>query len=283
MKATERKPEWLRVKIQGGRDSEKVKTLLSDLKLNTVCQEANCPNRMECYNRKTATFMIMGRNCTRNCRFCNVTKEHPTPLDINEPKNVAIAVSRLGLKHAVITSVTRDDLKDGGASHFAEVVTEIRKAAPGVVIELLIPDMQGNWEDLKTILGSKPDVLNHNIETVPELYSTVRPMANYKRSLELLSKSKEIAPDIKTKSGIMLGLGETKEQLIRTFQDLLDHNCELLTLGQYLPPSSDHIKVEEYVTPETFNELKKIALEMGFKNVASSPLVRSSYHADELV
>lgn len=278
-----RKPEWLRVKIQGGQDSQHVRNLLSDLNLNTVCQEANCPNRMECYNRRTATFMILGRNCTRNCTFCNVTKKEPDKVDSEEPKNVGLAVNKLGLKHGVITSVTRDDLPDGGAAHFAEVVKEIRKSAPGVTIELLIPDLLGKWDALKIIMDSKPDILNHNVETVPELYRTVRPMANYERSLELIKKAKALYPEVKTKSGIMLGLGETKEQLLNVFQDLLDNQCEILTLGQYLPPSASHIQVEEYVTPEFFEELRKIALEMGFRSVASSPLVRSSYHADELI
>ena len=278
-----RKPEWLRVKIQGGQASQKVKTLLSDLKLNTVCLEANCPNQMECYNRKTATFMILGRNCTRNCTFCNVQKQSPDPVDTSEPKKIGLAVKALALKHAVITSVTRDDLSDGGAAHFAEVVKEIRKSAPGVTIELLISDLSGNWDSLKIIMESKPDIINHNIETVPTLYGEVRPMANYERSLDLLEMAKKLMPEVKTKSGIMLGLGETNEQLISSFQDLLDHKCELLTLGQYLSPSSAHIEVKEYIHPEVFEELKHIALKMGFRNVASSPLTRSSYHADELI
>ena len=278
-----RKPEWLRVKIQGGHDSQKVKTLLSDLNLNTVCMEANCPNQMECYNRKTATFMILGRNCTRNCTFCNVQKQSPDSVDIREPKKIGLAIKALTLKHAVITSVTRDDLPDGGAAHFAEVVKEIRKSAPGVTIELLISDLSGNWDSLKIIMESKPDIINHNIETVPTLYSEVRPMANYERSLDLLEMAKNLMPEVKTKSGIMLGLGETNEQLISSFQDLLDHKCEILTLGQYLSPSSSHIEVKEYIHPDVFKELKNIAMEMGFKNVASSPLTRSSYHADELI
>lgn len=265
------------------KETHKVKTLLSDLKLNTVCQEANCPNQMECYNRRTATFMILGRNCTRNCTFCNVTKKEPDPVDLNEPENVGLAVKKLGLQHAVITSVTRDDLPDGGAAQFAAVVYEIRKFAPSVTVELLIPDLSGDWDALKIIMDSKPDILNHNIETVPVLYDKVRPMANYDRSLELLLKAKMLMPEGTTKSGIMLGLGETKEQLIESFKNLLAHKCEILTLGQYLQPSSAHIEVVEYVRPEMFEELKTIALEMGFTNVASSPLVRSSYHADELI
>lgn len=278
-----RKPEWLRVRIQGGTETNKVKTLLRDLSLNTVCQEANCPNQMECYNRRTATFMILGRNCTRNCTFCNVTKKEPDPIDLSEPKHIGEAVKRLSLRHAVITSVTRDDLTDGGASQFSAVVSEIRKNSPNTTVELLIPDLQGNWDALSLVMASNPDILNHNIETVPSLYERVRPMANYAQSLELLKRAKALNPQVQTKSGIMLGLGETREELLNTFQDLLNNGCELLTLGQYLPPSDQHIEVTEFIHPDTFIELKKIALEMGFKNVASAPLVRSSYHADELI
>ena len=278
-----RKPEWMRVKIQGNQETEKVKQLLSDLQLHTVCLEANCPNRMECYSRSTATFMLLGNNCTRNCTFCNVTKLAPTPVDTDEPKRIGVAVRRLGLKHAVITAVTRDDLADGGAAHFAEVVREIRKTSPSTTIELLISDLAGNWEALKVIVDEKPDVLNHNVETVPELYSKVRPMAEFDRSVELLRQVKMVDPRMKTKSGIMLGLGETREQLIEALKALRAAKCDFLTLGQYLPPSPQHTPLIEYVTPQTFEELKVIALELGFENVASSPLVRSSYHADEMV
>ena len=281
--ATLRKPEWMRVKIQGNQETEKVKQLLSDLQLHTVCLEANCPNRMECYSRSTATFMLLGNNCTRNCTFCNVTKLAPTPVDTDEPKRIGVAVRRLGLKHAVITAVTRDDLADGGAAHFAEVVREIRKTSPSTTIELLISDLAGNWEALKVIVDEKPDVLNHNVETVPELYSKVRPMAEFDRSVELLRQVKMVDPRMKTKSGIMLGLGETREQLIEALKALRAAKCDFLTLGQYLPPSPQHTPLIEYVTPQTFEELKVIALELGFENVASSPLVRSSYHADEMV
>ena len=278
-----RKPEWLRVKIQGGADSQQVKSLISDLNLHTVCVEANCPNRMECYNRKTATFMILGRHCTRNCAFCNVTNAAPSSVDPNEPANVAEAVKRLGLKYAVITSVTRDDLPDGGASHFAAVGRAIREKVPGVKIEYLIPDLQGNGEALKTVLDSAPDVLNHNVETVQELYSAVRPQADYRQSLELLRRCKEYAPNIKTKSGIMLGLGETAEQVTKVLKDLREVGCDLLTIGQYLQPSDQHYQMVEYVKPEVFESLKEEALTLGFESVASAPLVRSSYHADELV
>lgn len=277
-----RKPDWLRVKIQGSSTSQDVEAMVEGLSLHTVCVEANCPNRMECFNRKTATFMILGRHCTRNCAFCNVTHSEPTPVDVDEPDKVADAVVKLGLRHAVITSVTRDDLPDGGASHFAAVVRAIRQRAPGVAVELLIPDLQGSWSALKTVMDSKPDVLNHNVETVPELYSAVRPQADFRQSVELLRQCKEMDPQIKTKSGIMLGLGETHEQIVFVLNALREAKVDLLTIGQYLQPSEAHYPVQEYVTPETFENLQKLALEMGFEGVASSPLVRSSYHADEL-
>jgi lipoic acid synthetase len=276
----EKKPEWIRVKMQGGNLSTEVKSLISDLSLNTVCNEANCPNRMECYNRGTATFMILGKNCTRNCRFCNVTKEMPEKVNPMEPQNVAKAVAKLGLKHAVITSVTRDDLEDQGANHFAKVVREIRKATPKVTIELLIPDMQGNKDLIDIIIDSEPDVLNHNVETVPELYDTVRPMAVFDRSVELLGYVKNKKPYMRTKSGMMLGLGETKDQVINVFKKLREVDCDMITLGQYLRPTKAHIPVVEYVAPEQFDEYKDIALSMGFKKVASAPLVRSSYYAE---
>lgn len=276
-----KKPEWLRIKMQGGNVSTKVQNLISDLSLNTVCDEANCPNRMECFQRGTATFMILGRNCTRNCTFCNVTKAKPDEVDPMEPEKIAKAVSKLGLKHAVITSVTRDDLEDQGANQFAKVVEEIRKSTPEVTIELLIPDMQGNKELIDIILNSEPNILNHNVETVPELYDKVRPMAVFERSIELLDYVKKTKPNIKTKSGMMLGLGETKEQVINVFKRLREVNCDILTLGQYLQPSKAHIPVVEYISPEQFDEYKKIALSMGFKKVASAPLVRSSYYAED--
>ncbi|HAE91868.1 lipoic acid synthetase [Tissierella praeacuta DSM 18095] len=276
-----RKPEWIRVKMQGGDVSNKVDALLSDLSLNTVCDEANCPNRMECFARGTATFMILGRNCTRNCTFCNVTREMPEEVNPKEPENVAKAVDKLGLKHAVITSVTRDDLEDQGANQFAKVVEEIRKTNPNVTIELLIPDMQGNEELIDIIINAEPNILNHNVETVPELYDEVRPMAIFERSIELLNYVKKKKPDMKTKSGIMLGLGETKEQVIDVFKRLREVDCDMLTLGQYLQPTTKHIPVVEYITPQQFDEYKEIALSMGFKRVASAPLVRSSYYAED--
>lgn len=278
-----KKPAWIRTPIQKGPNTQKVKQLINDLNLNTVCLEANCPNKMECYNRRTATFMILGRNCTRNCTFCNVTKELPQPVDSDEPRRVALAVESLGLKHAVITSVTRDDLSDQGSGQFAAVVSEIRSKTPDVTIELLIPDFQGKEEALTTVLNKAPDILNHNIETVPSLYKKVRPMADYKRSLQVLSFVKNNYPNIKTKSGMMLGLGETFDEVIQTMQDLRQHGCDILTLGQYLQPSKEHVELVRYVTPDEFDHYKEKALAMGFKSVASAPLVRSSYHADELM
>ena len=276
-----RKPEWIRVKMQGGTESNKVKGLIDDLDLNTVCSEANCPNRMECFQRGTATFMVLGRNCTRNCTFCNVVREKPDPVDEREPKKVAEAIKRLGLQHAVITSVTRDDLEDQGANHFRRIVEEIRELNPDVSIELLIPDMQGKKDLLDIIINSNPDILNHNIETIPELYDTVRPMAIFERSIDVLRYVKEEKPEMRTKSGMMLGLGETEEQVLATMQRLRDVDCDMLTLGQYLQPSTSHIDVVEYITPEQFEKYEKLGYEMGFKRVASGPLVRSSYYAED--
>ncbi|MBU3209467.1 lipoyl synthase [Clostridium algidicarnis] len=277
-----RKPEWIRVKMQGGTKTNEVNTLVSDLSLNTVCSEANCPNRMECFERGTATFMLLGKNCTRNCTFCNVTREAPEPVDPMEPENVAKAIKKLELKHAVITSVTRDDLKDQGAMQFVKVTEEIRKLTPHVSIELLIPDMRGNKDLIDLIINSEPDVLNHNVETVPELYSKVRPMAVFERSLGLLEYVKIQKPNMKTKSGIMLGLGETEDQIIRAMKRLVDVHCDMLTLGQYLQPTLKHLDVVEYITPEKFDYYKDVALSLGFKRVSSAPLVRSSYHADAI-
>ncbi len=276
------KPDWLKVKLQGGKETEKVKVLLSELSLNTVCQEANCPNRMECYNKGTATFMILGRNCTRNCTFCNVSRALPDPVDTDEPNKVAMAVEKLGLKYAVITSVTRDDLEDQGAGHFAKTVKAIRGKTPQVTIELLIPDLSGREDLLDIVIASEPDVLNHNVETVPELYSTVRPMADFERSLSVLAYFKKKDPKIKTKSGIMLGLGETMVQIEETLKALRRVDCDMLTVGQYLQPSPQHIAVVEYVRPEQFEAIRLMAEDLGFKSVSSAPLVRSSYHADEM-
>jgi lipoic acid synthetase len=277
----DRKPEWMRVKISDTNKLNKVNNILESYNLNTVCVSANCPNRLECFSKRTATFMILGDVCTRNCKFCNVTKGKPTELDLEEAKKVAKAVKELGLKHAVITSVTRDDLIDGGASVFANVIEEIRKIDSTVSIEVLIPDFNGNWDALQKVIDAKPDVINHNIETVPSLYFKVRPSSVYERSLELLRRVKENDPSIKTKSGIMVGLGETLQEMEKSFQDLLDNGCSILTIGQYLPPSEEHVKMERYVTPEEFDNYKIISENMGFSYVASSPMVRSSYNAHE--
>lgn len=277
-----RKPDWLKVKLQGGGVTAKVRKTLEDLQLNTVCTEANCPNKMECYERGTATFMILGRNCTRNCTFCNVSRNLPDQVNLEEPFKVAEAVKRLGLKHAVITSVTRDDLPDQGAGQFVKVVEEIRKATPNVTVELLIPDMQGNRNLLDMIIQSQPDILNHNVETVPGLYNDVRPMADFERSVEVIKYFKDKDPQMITKSGMMLGLGETEKEVLEVIDKLVEAKCDILTLGQYLQPSSEHIEVKEYVKPEVFAYYKEKAYEAGFKNVASAPLVRSSYHAEDL-
>lgn len=275
-----RKPEWLRVKVQGDRKATDVYKILETLNLNTVCKEANCPNKMECYNRKTATFMILGSTCTRHCTFCNVSKGCPEIVNKDEPKNLAKAVESLGLKHVVITSVTRDDLEDGGAAHFAECVREIRKVNDKVTIEVLIPDFQGSLDALKVVVESNPDIINHNIETVKTLYSSVRPKAIYERSLELLDKVKKLNPKILTKSGIMVGLGETKEQIEVVIDDLVKHGCDILTIGQYLQPSPKHHPVVEYIHPTMFDYYRDKAKEKGIRFIMSGPLVRSSYHAD---
>jgi len=255
---------------------------MKNLHLNTVCREARCPNRVECFNRGTATFLIMGDTCTRRCRFCNVNKGKPQPLDKEEPRHVAEAVKALGLKYVVITSVTRDDLPDGGAAHFASVIRKVREIDPGVGIEVLIPDFQGDSDSLNTVLDARPDVLNHNVETVSRLYEAVRPGAVYERSLELLARAKTINPSIKTKSGLMVGLGETDAELYGVFADLRKAGCDLLTIGQYLAPTKEHYPVADYILPEKFEEYRAKALEMGFLDAASGPLVRSSYKAGEM-
>lgn len=276
------KPKWLTRRLPSGPTYEKVRDSLSKSRLHTVCQEAHCPNLWECFSNKTATFLIMGPACTRNCRFCAV--EHgPTGLpDPEEPVRVAKAIKDMGLGYAVITSVTRDDILDGGASHFANTIKEINKRTPHTLVEVLIPDLGGSRDGLRTILEAQPHVLNHNIETVPRLYPIVRPEAIYKRSLELLKQAKKYAPDILTKSGLMLGLGESDEELRETLKDLLDVGCHILTLGQYLRPSKNHLRVERFVPPEEFDSWRETALHMGFSEVASGPFVRSSYHAKEL-
>lgn len=273
------KPKWLKRRLPSGPEYGRMKNLIHNNSLATVCQEAQCPNQFECFSRGTATFMILGERCTRNCGFCAVSHKPLSLPDPKEPVRVAEAVASLKLKYAVITSVTRDDIADGGASHFVETLQAIHQKTPATKIEILIPDLQGNWQALAEILAAGPHVLNHNLETVPRLYPQVRPEAEYKRSLELLKKAREFSPTTPTKSGVMLGLGETIDELRGTMRDLLDHHCDILTLGQYLQPSRSHLPVERFVPPEEFDGLKEEAKKMGFKAVASSPTVRSSFEA----
>lgn len=280
----QRKPDWLKIKYQSPENINKVQRLLDGLSLNTVCQEANCPNKMECFNKGTATFMILGSICSRNCRFCNVTKGEPTPVDPVEAENLAKATAELKLRHVVITSVTRDDLADGGSQQFADCVNQVRKytKGKGTTVEVLIPDFQGDVNALSTVVASAPEIINHNVETVPNLYPNVRPKANYQQSLDVLANVKKMNPTIFTKSGIMLGLGETEEQVVRLFSDLRDVDCDFLTVGQYLAPSSEHHPVIEYIHPDMFKTYETVAKEMGFKHVASGPFVRSSYNAEQV-
>jgi len=281
--AIKRKPEWMRVRLSDPGKLNRVNALIEELSLNTVCKEANCPNRLECYSKKTATFMILGSTCSRNCKFCNVENGTLLKPDPEEPKKVAEAVKALELRHAVITSVTRDDLTDGGAAQFVQVIEEIRNADNTIIVEVLIPDLQGNKVALKSIVDAAPDVLNHNIETVPRLYDTVRPEANYIQSLEVIRNVKAMNPKMLTKSGIMLGLGETEEEVRQVLRDLREYGCNLLTIGQYLQPSEKHIEMVEYIHPDIFDKYKKFAEELGFDFVASAPMVRSSYNAAEFL
>ena len=276
------KPKWLRRSLPTGPEYEKIRQLLKSHDLTTVCREAKCPNQFECYGKGTATFMILGERCTRNCRFCAVHHQPESLPDPEEAERVAEAVVLLGLRYAVVTSVTRDDLADGGAAFFAETIRRIRQRRPKTLVEVLIPDLQGNWQALRTIIEAGPDVLNHNIETVAGLYAEVRPEAIYLRSLELLHRVKKINPQLPTKSGIMLGLGETHAELVQTWHDLLASGCDILTMGQYLQPSADHLPVARFVPPEEFAALQQQALEAGFSGVASGPFVRSSYQAEQL-
>ena len=279
-----RKPDWLRISRRFSPEQSEVEGLLKELGLNTVCKEANCPNYSDCFSRKTATFMIMGTNCTRNCRFCNVSlaaREDLTPLDADEPYNIARAVHQLDLNYVVITSVTRDDLPDGGAGHFAATVKAIRNLSPSTVIELLIPDFKGDMDALCIVAEAQPEVISHNMETVKSLYAQVRAGADYQRSLRLIAAIKEINPSIKAKSGIMLGLGETEKQVLELFDDLLLAACELLTIGQYLAPSLEHYPVQDFIDPSVFDKYAETARKKGFNFVASAPLVRSSYQAEE--
>jgi lipoic acid synthetase len=273
-------PEWLKVNYNKEAVSE-VNEIMAKLKLNTVCNEANCPNLGECFKKHTATFMILGSNCTRHCRFCNVSHEHVDEVDPQEPQHLAEAVKELGLKHVVITSVTRDDLEDGGARHFANTIEAVRKVNSNTTIEVLIPDLKGDHNSIDIVIDANPDVINHNVETVKSLYSKVRPEADYDRSLNVIKYVKEKAPHIITKTGIMVGLGETDEEVYKVMDDSLNVGCDIFTVGQYLRPSDKHIEMKEYVTPEKFEEYKRVGQEKGFKYIASSPLVRSSYKAEE--
>lgn len=275
----QRKPEWLRKKVNPGEQVE-MRRMLGELRLNTVCQQALCPNISECFACGQATFLILGRNCTRLCSFCNVEKSVPLPVDDGEPARVAEAVQRLQLSHVVITSPTRDDLPDGGAALYAATVAAIRDSSPATRIELLIPDFQGNVPSLELVMASRPDIIAHNVETVPRLYQ-IRSGADYGRSLDVLRQCAAMAPGIRTKSGVMLGMGERKEELLQVFRDLRDAGCAYLSIGQYLAPSRRHYPVQEYVLPELFESLRVHALEIGFSHVESGPYVRSSYHAGQ--
>ncbi len=277
-----RKPGWLKLKLPSGPEYEMVRSLIGRSELHTVCQEAKCPNQWECFSKQTATFLIMGSRCTRNCRFCAVEQGPPGPPDPEEPSRVAEAAHGLGLRYVVVTSVTRDDLPDGGAALFAATIRAIRNKIPEAMVEVLIPDFQGAPDALLAVVEARPDVLNHNIETVARLYPSVRPGAVYQRSMELFRRATDRDASLPVKSGLMLGLGESQEEIGKTLRDLLDAGCTLLTLGQYLQPSADHIPVERYVTPEEFDGWRRIAIEMGFAKVASGPFVRSSYHARDL-
>jgi len=280
-KAPVRKPEWLKARAPVGENYHNLKSLARSLNLHTVCESAHCPNIGECWQHKTATFMMLGNLCTRRCGFCAVPKGRPDAIDFDEPRRVAEAVAILGLQHAVITSVNRDDDLVGGARAFAMVIDEIRRQAPGCRVEVLIPDFQGNPEAIRVVVDARPEVLNHNTESVPRLYRVVRSGARYERTLRLLEYAKELNPAGITKSGVMVGLGEETSELLEVFRDLAAVNCDILTIGQYLRPSRDHLPMARLYTPKEFVELKTEALKMGFRHVESGPLVRSSYHAHE--
>ena len=277
-----RKPPWLKRRIPAGATYREVHRILQRCTLHTVCQEAHCPNQGECFSQGTATFLILGDRCTRNCRFCAVAHGPVGPPDIDEPRRVAEAVQSMGLRFVVVTSVTRDDLPDGGSGHFARTIREIRRRVPKARIEVLVPDFQGSDSALRTVVEARPDVINHNLETVPRLYPKVRPGAGYHRSVRLLKQVRGFSPHIPTKSGLMVGLGESPEELRQALFELLEAECRMLTLGQYLQPSRDHLPVERFLPPEAFEQWREVALEMGFREVASGPFVRSSYRAGEL-
>jgi len=274
-----KRPDWLKVRLPIGENYSDVKNLMRRQKLNTVCEEAKCPNISECWNHRTATFMILGDTCTRSCGFCNIKVGIPNELDVEEPKRVVESVIELNLRHVVITSVNRDELKDGGATIFKECVRLIHEQKSDCTVEILIPDFKGDEESFEIIMQNQPDILNHNMETVQRLYHAVRPQAKYERSLELIKWFK--SQGLKTKSGIMVGIGEKTEEILELMKDLVNHGCDILTIGQYLQPTKSHLPVDRFVTPEEFSMYKREGLKMGFKIVESSPLVRSSYHADE--
>jgi lipoyl synthase len=276
-----RLPDWLRVKMPGGPRYIELKHLMRDHQLHTVCEAAHCPNIGECWERGTATFMILGDICTRRCHYCAVTTGRPTGIDLQEPGRLAETVRMMGLRYCVITSVNRDDLPDGGAFIFAACIKKVRAEAPGCKVEVLIPDFAGAWPALQKVIDARPDVLNHNIESTRRIFPRVRPRGNYRLSLDLLGRVKEMDSGMVTKSGIIVGMGETREEVLETMQDLRGVGCDLLTIGQYLRPSAKHLPIDRFYTPAEFAELRQIGEEMGFKHVASGPLVRSSYHADE--
>ncbi|GFR39330.1 lipoyl synthase [Insulibacter thermoxylanivorax] len=284
MKPLQRKPDWLKIKLVSEQEAQhfkEIKQMMRSKTLHTVCEEARCPNLHECWASRTATFMILGDICTRACRFCAVNSGLPTELDLQEPERVAEAAEQMGLRHCVITSVARDDLADGGAQIFAMTIRAVKERLPFCDVEVLIPDFQGNWDALYTVLDAKPHVLNHNVETVERLSDRVRAKAKYRRSLELLQRSKEYSPKIPTKSSIMVGVGETWDEILHTMDDLRAVQCDILTIGQYLQPSTKHLPVERYYTPEEFDRLREEGMKRGFSHVESGPLVRSSYHARE--
>lgn len=275
----QRRPEWLKVRLPEGSNYLEIKRLLRSSGLHTVCEEAHCPNIGECFNQRTATFLILGSVCTRRCRFCNIEKGETYPVDPEEPERVALAAKSMGLRHIVVTSVTRDDLQDGGALHYANCISAIRRLNPESTIEVLIPDFKGSEEALNLVIKATPEVINHNIETVPGLYKIVRPVAKYRRSLRLLESVKRLNPSIITKSGIIVGLGEQFSEITDVMKDLSETGCQVLTIGQYLSPSKGHLPVNKFYHPDEFNELKNIGYELGFEYVEAGPLVRSSYHA----
>jgi len=278
-----RHPDWLKVYLGGGQSYVEMKKILRKAKLHTICEEAKCPNAAECFGNGTAVFLILGDTCTRNCKYCNVKHGKPLPLNPDEPKDVAESVKKLGLKYVVITSVTRDDLKDGGASVFYDCVKEIKKLDNCCKVEVLIPDFKGSKKALKKVMDSRPDVINHNIEVSKGLFPEIRPEGNYKTSLSLLESIKNIDGSVKTKSGFMVGLGENKDQIVKTMKDIRKIKADFLTIGQYLQPTINHAEIKKYYTPKEFEEFKVIALNMGFEHVESGPLVRSSYHAERSI